>query len=234
MEIQKIAEHINSAAPPPTMPIKYCLYARKSTEQEEKQILSIDSQVKEMLEIAQREGLNIVEMKQESHSAKASGQRPIFNELVSDLRSGKFNAILTWAPDRLSRNAGDLGSLVDLMDQKLLAEIRTYGQKFTNSPNEKFLLMILCSQAKLENDNKSINVKRGLRTRVELGLWPSVAPTGYVNSRFKDRKGYVELDPERAPVLRKLFEKVAHDGWSAREAYRWLRSTNYKTPRGKQ
>ena len=73
------------------------------------------------------------------------------------MRRGRYTGILTWAPDRLSRNAGDLGSLVDLMDQKLLHEIRTYGQHFSNNPNEKFLLMILCSQAKLENDNKSIN-----------------------------------------------------------------------------
>ena len=57
------------------------------------------------------------------------------------------------------------GSLVDLMDQKKLIHIQTYGQTFKNSPNEKFLLMILCSQAKLENDNKSINVKRGLKAQ---------------------------------------------------------------------
>src|ERR1700690_456856 len=106
--------------------LKYCLYARKSTEQEEKQILSIDSQIKEMAQIAQREGLNVVSVKRESHSAKASGQREVFNELITDIRSGKFNCILTWAPDRLSRNAGDLGSIIDLMDQKLIIQIRTY------------------------------------------------------------------------------------------------------------
>ncbi len=203
-------------------------------EAEERQALSIDSQLKEMHRIAERDKLRIAAIKTEAHSAKDSGHREVFNQIIDEIREGRYNAILTWAPDRLSRNAGDLGKLVDLMDSQHLAEIRTFNQKFTNSPNEKFLLMILCSQAKLENDNRSINVKRGLRTRVELGLWPSVAPTGYMNSRFKDRKGYVELDPERAPVLRKLFEKVAEDGWSAREAYRWLRSTNYKTPRGKQ
>jgi DNA invertase Pin-like site-specific DNA recombinase len=58
----------------------------------------------------------------------------VFNEIINDVRSGKFNSILTWAPDRLSRNAGDLGKLVDLMDEKLLLEIRTYGQRFANSP----------------------------------------------------------------------------------------------------
>ncbi|QQS44711.1 recombinase family protein [Candidatus Roizmanbacteria bacterium] len=67
--------------------------------------------------------------------------------------------MLTWHPDRLSRNAGDLGVIVDLMDQGKLKEIRTYSQTFRNTPNDKFLLMILCSQAKLENDNKGINVK---------------------------------------------------------------------------
>ncbi|MDD3487358.1 MAG: recombinase family protein [Candidatus Moranbacteria bacterium] len=133
--------------------IKYCLYARKSTESEERQVLSIDSQVKEMLQIAERDGLEIVEIRRESHSAKDSAQRPVFNELIEDIKRERFNGILTWAPDRLSRNAGDLGTLVDLMDQKLLVEIRTYGQHFKNSPNEKFLLMMLGSQAKLENDN---------------------------------------------------------------------------------
>lgn len=203
-------------------------------EDEERQALSIDSQLKEMHRIAERDKLRIAAIKTEAHSAKDSGRREVFNQVINEIREGRYNAILTWSPDRLSRNAGDLGKLVDLMDSKHLAEIRTFNQKFTDSPNEKFLLMILCSQAKLENDNKSLNVKRGLRTRVELGLWPTVAPTGYMNSRFRDKKGHVELDPERAPVIRKLFEKVADDGWSTRTAYRWLRSTNYKTPHGKQ
>ena len=82
--------------------VKYCLYARKSTESEERQVLSIDSQIKEMLQLAEREGLEVVAMKRESHSAKETGQRPVFNEIVDELRLGKFNGILTWAPDRIS------------------------------------------------------------------------------------------------------------------------------------
>lgn len=214
--------------------IRYCLYARKSTESEERQVLSIESQVKEMLQIAEREGLEIVEIRRESHSAKDSSQRPVFNELIQDIRKEKFNGILTWAPDRLSRNAGDLGSLVDLMDQKLLLEIRTFGQQFKNSPNEKFLLMILCSQAKLENDNRGINVKRGLRTRCEMGLWPTISPTGYFNERSLDKKGQIALDAERAPIVRKIFEKVAYEKWSGRKIYHWLKfDLNFKTKGGK-
>lgn len=204
------------------VPQRYCLYARKSSESDEKQALSIDAQIREMLEVAQRENIQVTEIRKESHSAKDSGQRPVYNKLIEDLQNGTFNAILTWAPDRLSRNAGDLGKLVDLMDQKVLIEIKTYNQRFTNSPNEKFLLMILCSQAKLENDNKSLNVKRGLRMKCELGLCPGPAPIGYLNSTNVNEKGVVYLDPDRAPVVKTMFEKIAYDGWSGRKLYNWI------------
>lgn len=233
MQTQANVGLIGSMAVVPTVKAKYVLYARKSTESEEKQILSIESQVKEMLQLAERENLEIVDIRRESHSAKDSGQRPVFKELLEDIRRGRYNGILTWAPDRLSRNAGDLGSLVDLMDQKLLLQIRTFGQSFINSPNEKFLLMILCSQAKLENDNKSINVKRGLRTRCEMGLRPGPAVVGYLNERHMDRKCHVIIDPERGPIIKKVFEKVAYEKWSGRKVYNWLKfEINLKSNNG--
>ena len=139
MQTQANVGLIGSMAVVPTAKMKYVLYSRKSTESDEQQTLSIESQVKEMLAIAERENLEVVDIRRESHSAKDSGQRPVFKELLEDIRRGRYNGILTWAPDRLSRNAGDLGSLVDLMDQKLLLQIRTYGQTFANSPSEKFL-----------------------------------------------------------------------------------------------
>jgi DNA invertase Pin-like site-specific DNA recombinase len=174
----------------------------------------------------------VVDIYRESHSAKDCGQRPVFNKLLQDIREGKFDGVLVWHPDRLSRNAGDLGAIVDLLDQKLLVEIRTYSQRFTNNPNEKFLLMILGSQAKLENDNKSVNVKRGLKMKCELGLWPSVAPTGYLNTKDKDKPGVVLLDEDRAPIIKQMFEKAA-SGISGREIYRWLRKVKFATKNGK-
>jgi hypothetical protein len=90
--------------------------------------------------------------------------------------------------------------------------------------------MILCSQAKLENDNKSINVKRGLRARCEMGLWPAPAPTGYLNEKRIDRKGHVLIDSQRAPIIKQIFEKVAYEHWSGRKLYHWLKfELNFKT-----
>jgi hypothetical protein len=99
-----------------------------------------------------------------------------------------------------------------------------------NSPNDKFMLMILCGQAKLENDNRGINVKRGLRTRVEMGLWPGVAPLGYLNQKLMDKKCQIIIDPERAPIIKKIFEKMAYEKWSGRKIYHWLKfELNFKT-----
>ncbi len=211
--------------------IRYCLYARKSSEADELQALSIDSQIKEMLEMARTENKEVVEIRRESHSAKDSGQRPVYNQMLMDIREGMFNGILCWAPDRLSRNAGDLGAVVDLMDQGKLLEIRTHSQTFTNNPNEKFLLMILGSQAKLENDHKGINVKRGLRAKCEKGWRPGRPPLGYIHDKYAekgDRKIFV--DPKRAPYIKKMFEKVAYEQWSGRRILRWIREeTSFKT-----
>jgi site-specific DNA recombinase len=209
-------------------PDRYCLYARKSSEQDERQAMSIDSQIKEMMDLANHEGLQVLAVKHESYSAKASAKRPIFNELLDDIRNDKFDGILTWAPDRLSRNAGDLGSLVDLMDGGKLQQIRTYGQSFSNTPNEKFLLMILCSQAKLENDNRGVNVKRGIRAKCEMGWRPCMPPLGYFTRAATGKKRDVILDEERAPYLRKMFEMSAA-GKSGRYIRQYFEDNNLRT-----
>lgn len=201
--------------------VEYCLYARKSSEDDERQAMSIDSQITEMMDLAMRDGILIKEVRKESHSAKISGKRPVFMNLLNDIKLGRFTGILTWAPDRLSRNAGDLGMLVDLMDQGKLVQIKTFSQVFSNNPNEKFLLMILCSQAKLENDQKGLNVKRGIRAKCEMGLRPGMAPLGYFNRAFNGVKDII-VDPDRGPIVTEAFQKVAEYGTSGRTLKKWL------------
>lgn len=211
----------------------YCLYARKSTESDEKQALSIDSQIKEMTAIAKRDGLKIVEIKKESHSAKESGTRPVFNEIVQELKRDKYQGLITWAPDRLSRCAGDLGILIDLMDQKHLSEIRTYSQMFTNTPNDKFLLMILGSQAKFENDSRAVNVVRGMKTKCEMGHRPCMPPLGYLNTKHPERgMSRIVLDPIRAPIVKEMFERSAN-GESGRDIIRWASEQGFTNRKGK-
>lgn len=212
---------------------EYCLYARKSSESDERQTMSIDSQIKEMKLLAQRDNVFIKEVRFESHSAKMSGNRPVFRKLIEDIRVGEFGGILTWHPDRLSRNAGDLGQLVDLMDQGKLQEIKTYSQSFHNQPNDKFLLMILCSQAKLENDNRAINVKRGMRMKCEMGWRPGVAPLGYMNRTFAGVRDII-IDPERAPIIKEAFDRAAYMYHSGRMVKEWMDKAGFTTRQGKK
>jgi DNA invertase Pin-like site-specific DNA recombinase len=212
--------------------LNYCLYARKSSESDERQAMSIESQVKEMSALAAKENIFIKEIRSESYSAKISGTRPIFSSVIDDIKNGTFNAILTWAPDRLSRNAGDLGSLIDLMDAKKLLIIRTYSQIFSDNPNEKFLLMILCSQAKLENDNRGLNVKRGIRAKCEMGWRPCMPPLGYYNRALNNIKDII-IDPKRGPIVKEMFYRVAYLGESGRKIKKWLDSINFTIKSGK-
>jgi hypothetical protein len=114
-----------------------------------------------------------------------------------------------------------LGMLVDLMDQEKLLQIKTFSQSFSNNPNEKFLLMILCSQAKLENDNRGINVKRGIRAKCNMGWRPGMPPIGYYNRHFNGVKDII-VDPDRGHIVAEMFERVAKNGDSGRKLKKWL------------
>ncbi len=217
--------------------LKYVLYSRKSTESDERQAMSIESQINEMTAVAERDGIEITDIIQESKSAKATGQRPQFNQLLQRITNGEANGILAWAPDRLSRNAGDLGTIIDLMDAGKLIQIRTHGQTFTNNPNEKFLLMILCSQAKLENDNRAKNVKRGLRAKCTRGKKPGLPPLGY--KLYRDPEDYskgskIIIDPERAPFVKKMFDYVTESNLSGRVVNDYLHDEGFRTRKGKR
>jgi len=210
---------------------KYVLYARKSSESEERQVKSLDAQETEMLLIAKRESLDIVEIIRESHSAKTTGQRPEFNRMIKGVQSGKYTAILTWAPDRISRNAGDLGVVIDLMDAGKLECVKTYSQTFFNDPYSKFMFMMLGSQAKLENDQKSLNVKRGNREKLKRGDWINGAPFGYLNNTATKT---IILDPKRAPYVYQMFEMYSTGLYSFKQISDSLYEQGLRTTSGKK
>ena len=188
--------------------VHYVLYARKSSESEDRQVLSIDSQIDELKALALRNEFTIAETRFEAHSAKAPG-RPVFNLMLDDIERGKVDGIVVWHPDRLSRNSMDTGRLIYLFDLGKLREIVTPGQIFRNTPNDKFLLNLLCSQAKLENDNKSINIKRGLKAKADRGIYPAPAPVGYLNDRATARGSrIIRKDPVRFPMVRRIFDMM--------------------------
>lgn len=194
-------------------PIKYFLYARKSSEAEDRQAASIDAQKDELLKIAEDQGLDVIGIFEESQSAKKPG-RKIFNSMLERIYKGEANGILCWKLDRLARNPVDGGQISWMLQQSAISQIVTFGR--TYYPTDNVLMM----QVELGMANQfirdlSVNVKRGLQKKVRDGWMPSGAPVGYLNTPNK-QKGYktLEKDPERFALVRRLFDLVLTGNYS--------------------
>ena len=208
---------------------KYFLYARKSTDTEDKQVLSIDAQINELRKYARDNGLDVVDELIEKRTAKMPG-RPIFNEMLERIQNGEANGILAWHPDRLARNSIDGGQIVYLLDQTLLNFLRFPIFQFENTSQGKFMLAIMFGQSKYFVDNLSENTKRGLRARVRNGDFPGLAPFGYINDV---RSKTIVVDKRYAPLLRQLFEQYARGDASLRDLERFLRGRGVVNRNGK-
>ena len=145
---------------------KYFAYCRKSTDDDDHQVLSIESQRQELKRYADREQLSVVEMREEARSAKDPG-RPIFDELLKRIQKGDADGILAWHPDRLARNALDGGRIIHLLDTGNLVSLKFPTYSFENTSQGKFMLAIMFGQSKYYVDSLSENVRRGNRMKRE-------------------------------------------------------------------
>lgn len=183
----------------------FFLYARKSTDVEDKQILSIDGQLAELREFAQKEHLSIIGEYIEKQSAKIPG-RPVFNDMMGKIEHGQASGILSWHPDRLARNSVDGGKLIYLVDTGKIKALKFPTFWFEPSPQGKFMLNMAFGQSKYYVDSLSENTKRGLRQKVRRGEFPGIAPVGYLNDVRTKR---IVVDKEKAPIIVDAFKLYA-------------------------
>jgi len=200
--------------------MRYFLYARKSTDEADKQVLSIEAQLAELREYAQKENLPIVREFIECKTAKEPG-REVFNEMMAQIEHGAAYGIVAWHPDRLARNSVDGGRIIYLVDTAKILELKFPTFWFDPTPQGKFMLSIAFGQSKYYVDNLSENVKRGLRQKLRNGIWPSRAPMGYLN----DEKNHtIYVDKDRAPLITKAFELYGSGNYSIREIRELLKN----------
>lgn len=211
--------------------MKYLLYARKSTESEDRQVLSLGSQISELQELATKKGLVIERIFQESMSAKDPG-RPIFDSMLAYIeKQEEAYGLLAWRLDRLARNALDGGRISWFMDRKLIAEVQTYDRLYKNVPDDKFFMNFEFGAAKKTVDDLSILVRRGNRAKLREGGWPSIAPLGYLNDKLNKT---IVVDEERAPYIRKAFELYAMGGKSVRDVANILYESGFRSRTGQK
>jgi DNA invertase Pin-like site-specific DNA recombinase len=184
--------------------MRYFLYARKSTDTEDKQVLSIEAQLSELRALARRDELDVVAEFVEKRSAKTPG-RPVFEDMMRRIERGEAQGILCWKIDRLSRNPVDSGRVSWLLQEAKIGKIITHERVYL--PHDNVLLMsVEFGMANQYVRDLSANVSRGLRAKARMGVYPSSAPLGYLND---PRTKTVVIDRKKTPVIRRAFEVYA-------------------------
>ena len=185
------------------MPVRYVMYLRKSSEDEQSQPKSLEDQEKDCLEYAAREGLLVIGKPiKESKSAKTSGNRPKFTQMIEDIKAGKYDGILAWHPDRLARNSLESGIIIDMLDSGQIRDLQFPTCRFENNASGKLLLNILFAMSKQYSEHLAENVQRGTDTNWDAAKSSGEPKWGYTRS---DITGYYEPD-ENFDKVRKCWD----------------------------
>jgi len=205
-KIESAPNLLGSSEPRTTRPQgwRYFMYIRKSSEPDDRQVLSLPAQKKELLKTFA--DLNIIETFEESQSAKAPG-RPQFDRMLKRIERGAAEGIVAWHPDRLARNSVDGGQLIYDVDLGKIKDLKFAQYTFENTPEGKWMLNIVFGQSKYQVDKLSVDVRRGIRTKLDMGWRPGVAPLGYLNS-ISDAIGIHTIirDPIRFDQVRRIWD----------------------------
>lgn len=161
---------------------RFVIYLRKSTDDEQKQVRSLDDQRDECIRLA-RDVLKVNVREQdifeESASAKISGNRPIFDDILQGFRTGKYHGLIAWSPDRISRNMKEAGEVIEMIDREYIQTLSFCTYQFENSPNGKMMLGILFATSKQYSDKLGVDVKRGTDGNIKEGKYNGVVKKGY-------------------------------------------------------
>lgn len=214
-----------------TVKIKYFAYLRKSSEDKEKQALSIPAQKAKLSEMF---GDLDIEFVEEEKSAFIPHNRPKFSDMLLRIRSGERQGLIAWHPDRLSRNEVDASTLTYMLRTGELRDLKFATYHFeNNSPEGIWMLQMALSQSQYESAKKGRDVKRGLEQKAKMGVYPAPAPLGYINDKYEERgKKKIFTDKERFPLLRRMVDLmltgnytppqilvIANEQWGFRTQY---------------
>lgn len=216
--------------------IKLIAYYRKSTDTKDKQTLSLKDQKRVVREYAKKNDIEIIKEFSESFSAKKEG-RPVFNEMVTFLKQGRVSGLIVYKLDRLTRNYGDFGTIIDLIECKNIQVWATDYGKYENNTVGKMMMGFVQIQSKAKIDGLSEDVKRSLDGKIKDGWWAGWAPLGYLNTDIRgkitgksftlEKQTYlenlgrqivrIEVDPFIAPLIKKAFEIYAYQDVSLKK-----------------
>lgn len=199
--------------------LKAVNYNRKSSESEEKQMLSIDSQVDENKKVAGHYGVKIIEVLKESKSGKMANKRPVFTQMIKDIKHGKYDSIICWKLDRLARNMIDGGVIMDMLQRGAIKCIITPNKIYHSSENTLLLSVEFGSANQFVRD-LSVNVKRGQTKKASMGFPHGVATLGFLNDKSEEKGNRKwKVDQARLSKINLLLRKFLEGGYTGGKLY---------------
>lgn len=202
----------------------YVIYARKSTEDEKRQVQSIEDQIEQCKKFAKSNGLEVVDIIQEEKSAKVAGRRDRFEEMLNRIEKGDlYNSILAWHPDRLSRNMKESGQILDMLDNDLILDLKFPSYTFNNDAAGKMTLSILFAMAKEFSDKLAEDTRRGIRKKVSEGKYTGTSKKGY----YHNDDDHFRVDEEKFNIYSQAW-KLYKEGQTQGQIIDWLNNQNEK------
>lgn len=211
---------------------RYVMYLRKSTDDEAKQVRSLEDQETECRALAEQIGVAVrdEDILIESASAKKSGNRPIFDNMIMGFKTGKYHGLLAWSPDRLSRNMKEAGEIIEMIDLEQIQDLCFKTYQFENNPNGKMLLGILFATSKQYSDKLSVDVSRGITGAIRDGKYVGVIKKGY----YVDLDtGYFLPDTDNWKLLRQAVEMRLKERKTNKEVADFLNSSGFRYRKNK-
>jgi site-specific DNA recombinase len=198
--------------------LRYGLYSRKSDKEDGDTIKSIEDQKAYWNERAHQHNLLIAKIYEENKSAKIPGTRPVYKQMIADLKAGRIDAVLVWHVNRLARNMAEAGELAQLLIDGKIKAIRTPVAVYTSADNILPLLLEQGTATQFSRDLSRTMVLT-MEQMTKDGGWPHRAQIGYLNARdpLNARRGIVVPDPERFPLVRRGMEMMLTGNYSMRQ-----------------
>ena len=193
------------------------MYVRKSTEDKDKQVASISSQIDELKKLGERMGYEIVHIFQESKSAKAPDVRTEFYLMLDRIKKGEAEGIICWKLDRLARNPVDGGKINWMLQGGIIKHIKTFDRDYLPGDNTLMATLEFGMANQFIIDLRN-NTLRGMRAKAEKGIFPSRAPLGYKNEIIgRQGENRIFVDKKRFPVVRKVWDLLLSEKYSIGE-----------------
>ena len=198
------------------MKTKCFLYARKSTEGDERQAQSIDDQINYWKGRAENLGYEIVDILHEEKTAKEPERRKVFYEMIDRIKKKEARTILCWKLDRLSRNPVDTGMIQMMLQRGVIERIITSDPEYY--PEDAGLIFsVETGMATQFIMDLSKNTKRGMQGKVERGWMSGCAPIGYMNDKLEKT---IIPDPDRYDLVKRIWDSMLTGSYTPAQMFR--------------